>query len=305
MTHGPTRLPSRKVCIYCGASNVRLTDEHVVPLSLGGRHVLSGASCDACADITKKFEQAVARGLWGDARIGYDAPSRRKRERPTHITLNDPSGHGKPLRVPYSEYPAQLFFYKMFPAGVLQGLPEDVDVSTRWEFAVVGDEPRREAFLKKYPGRLTAKFKHVPSDFARLLAKIGYGQVLTSLDPWDFDPVCIPYILGKKSNPSYLVGGQFHIDQPEKETGYRLQTVCVGDVNRVLLIALIRLYANTHSPTYHSVVGEVRGPRNIQSALEKLGDGKITLLHSGDLLGARENSLEHWMPRIWPIADFS
>jgi hypothetical protein len=57
MSHGHTRIPTRGVCIYCGRTDVRLTNEHLVPLSLGGQHILEGASCNDCADVTKKFER--------------------------------------------------------------------------------------------------------------------------------------------------------------------------------------------------------------------------------------------------------
>lgn len=36
MTHGPTRIPSKGACIYCGARDVKLTDEHIVPRFLAG-----------------------------------------------------------------------------------------------------------------------------------------------------------------------------------------------------------------------------------------------------------------------------
>jgi len=77
-----------------------LSDEHIVPFSLGGKHVIREASCSDCANITKKFEQRVARDLWGDARNSYDAPSRRKKERKSHIHLRDPDDAPKVLRVP-------------------------------------------------------------------------------------------------------------------------------------------------------------------------------------------------------------
>jgi hypothetical protein len=76
MSHGHTKISSKGVCIYCGRNDTRRTDEHVVPFSLGGQHVLLDASC-ACADITKRFEQDVAREMWGDARNSFNAPTRR------------------------------------------------------------------------------------------------------------------------------------------------------------------------------------------------------------------------------------
>jgi hypothetical protein len=45
MSHGHTRIGSRGVCINCGDRETVLTDEHVVPLSLGGQHILVEASC--------------------------------------------------------------------------------------------------------------------------------------------------------------------------------------------------------------------------------------------------------------------
>jgi hypothetical protein len=67
MSHGHTRIATRGACIYCGARGTVLTNEHVIPLSLGGQHILERASCRACADITTKFERDVARDMWGDA----------------------------------------------------------------------------------------------------------------------------------------------------------------------------------------------------------------------------------------------
>src|SRR5260370_3199283 len=207
MSHGPTKIASKGVCIYCGQTDVRLTDEHIVPLALGGHHVILEASCDACADITKRFEQDVARELCGDASISYNAPSRRKSERKTHILLTDPKNPNRRVKIPYSDYPAPMVVYRMYRAGLLCGLPDTLDISDRWGIAAISDKVRNEDFEAKYGMPLTAKFRHVTDRFARLIAKIGYGQILCSLDPGDFRPICVPYILGHKNNPSYIVGG--------------------------------------------------------------------------------------------------
>jgi 5-methylcytosine-specific restriction endonuclease McrA len=117
MSHGPSKIPTKGRCIYCGKADVKLTDEHFVPLSLGGQHIIEKASCLACADITKKFEQHVARDMWGDARNSYNAPSRRRNARPTHITLCDPKYPSRAIRVPYNEYPASWFSIKCTVRG--------------------------------------------------------------------------------------------------------------------------------------------------------------------------------------------
>ena len=131
MSHGPTRIPSKGRCIYCGKDDVKLTDEHFLPLALGGQHVIEKASCHACAVITSKFEQHVARDMWGDARNSYNATSRRRNRRPTHIALHDPDHFSRTVRIPYPEYPAPMIFYKMNRAGLLMGLPDYADLSNR------------------------------------------------------------------------------------------------------------------------------------------------------------------------------
>ena len=194
MSHGHTRIPSRGACIYCGATGVRLTDEHVVPLALGGVHILEGASCDDCSDITKRFEQDVARELWGAPRNSYNAPSRRKKQRSSHIVLTDPEQPGRTVKVPYSEYPAAMVFYKRTKAGLLEGLPETVDISSAWQLVAICDDAKAKAFLQKYNMKAPSKFRHVPDSFARMLAKIGYCHLLTELPVGSFRPICLPYI---------------------------------------------------------------------------------------------------------------
>lgn len=293
--HGPNHIPSRGVCIYCGASGVHLGDEHVVPRSLGGALVLKGASCRKCEDITKKFEQQVAREMWGEARIAFDAPSKRKRERPKLLSMKSEDGQGSSTRIPAEEFPAGLIFYYMGKAGYLQGLPEDMDISHQWVLKVSDDDDRRERFIQKYKRNPVIGFRHVPYDFGRQLAKIGYGQVLTSLAPSDFTPACLPYILGTKANISYIVGGTTESEPPDQGYGYKLQTAGIGTTQHLILVALVRLYANFHSPEYHVIVGEVQGEEAVAKTTEKL---KIELsdVSKVNFRRSTQNSLLHWEP---------
>jgi hypothetical protein len=104
-----------------------------------------------------------------------------------------------------------------------------------------------------------------------MLIKIGYGHILTILEPEDFNPLCLPYILGKEQNVSYIVGEQTKNVAPIPSLGYSLTAKgFVISENRLLLIAIIRLYANTHSPEYEVVVGDVLGFENITRILKKI-----------------------------------
>jgi hypothetical protein len=200
------------------------------------------------------------------------------------------------MLVPAAEYPGFFVFYKMFKAGLLCGLPSDVDISSRWLLVTINDDARTKTFVEKHPGKLTGKFRHVPDAFGRLLAKVGYCHILTSLDLDDFRPICLPYIMGDNRNVSYVVGGSQNDQTPELENGYSLKTVAVGSRERLLLIALVRLLANTHAPAYHVVVGDVLGAEHVRAITSKLGvepaDMSPHSPHGGDA---------HWLPEIWPL----
>ncbi len=304
MSRGPTQIASKGACIYCKRADVRLTDEHILPLALGGVHVIKEGSCQNCAKITSKFELDVARHMWGDARKSYGGVSRRRKRWEKNITLDDIKTSGEKINIPFDEYPAGFVFYLMKRAGSLIGLSEDIDQSKIWEFRVVADDDRMKKFEKRYPGRLTIRFKHVPDSFARLLAKIGYGQILCSLDPEDFEPICLPYILGTKANPSYLVGGRWTIPPPSPGIGYEMSTNCVVSEDKLLLIAEIRLYANVHSPVYHVVVGRVRGPERVAHALGKVQATCIVAVTDANLYAPPMDDKFHWLPRVWPPSLF-
>lgn len=268
MTHGTTYYPSKGACIYCGATGVPLKDEHVVPYSLGGKHVLREASCAQCEKMTSKFERQVARDLWGDARTSFDQPTRRKKQRKAHIEMPNPNEGGRRRLISAAEYPGGFVFYKMGQCGFLRGQPNTTDNLASWQIVVVDDEERRRSFFRKYGHQPVLTFRHVPDAFGRLLAKIGYCQVLTALDPLDFRAFILPYITGEERNTSYLVGSKD--GSPDTGKGYRLTTFAGELADRLILLVEVRLYANTDAPTYEIVVGEVSGEKAVQCARNKL-----------------------------------
>lgn len=255
--------PSKNVCIYCGNSKALLTDEHIVPFFIGGKHILSKASCLPCADITKKFEQDVGRGLWGDARASYNAPTRNKKDRVKAFSLKDPKGVGAEILISAEEYPAAMVFYRMPTAGIINCVSPTTNQSKTWVLQAIIDPDRVNEFEKKYPGRLTVKFKNVPESFGRMIAKIAYCQIMTVLDPTDFKHICLPYILGKKSNISYVVGGRNSNDPVNLEIGYSMNIFQMSAPEKTYLGVEMRLLANNDTPSYHVIVGEVTGKENM------------------------------------------
>jgi hypothetical protein len=238
--------------------------------------------------VTKKFEQKVARDMWGDARTSFGAPTRRKRERKTHLYMPDPADPAKGIILPAQEYPAGFVFYVMPKAGILQGLPPTIDLSSMWKLIMIDDVTRRKKFLARYGENLVLSFRNMPDAFGRLLAKIGYCHVLTQLNLGDFRPICLPYIIGKEVNLSYVVGGSMEDQQPDLDNGYILSTAAFGNSCKLMLVALVRLYAMAPTPAYHVAVGDVSGTENVARVLEKLGPR------------TEASRSEHWDPIKFP-----
>jgi len=76
--------PSFGECIYCGAraGDVELTDEHIVPFSLGGNATIIDGSCRRCAKETAEIEQEIGRRVLWDFRTHTGEQTRRPKERP-------------------------------------------------------------------------------------------------------------------------------------------------------------------------------------------------------------------------------
>ena len=142
----------------------------------------------------------------------------------------------------------------------------------------------------------------MPQSFGRLIAKIAYGQLLTSLDPADFRAICLPYILGEDDNISFIVGGRFSITPPEKALGYVLTTAGFGSAEQLMLVSEVRLIANASTPTYHAVVGDVTGRERVAAVIYKLQASDAIQLAPLNLTAPDPSSEnEHWSPAVWPL----
>ncbi len=103
-----------------------------------------------------------------------------------------------------------------------------------------------------------------------MLAKIGYGQVLCSLDPSDFEAICLPYILGIKKNVFYIVGGRKTLAPHTPGIGYSMSTIFIGDTANAMVSAEIRLLGDNGTPSYHVVVGTISGTENVKRTRDKI-----------------------------------
>ena len=128
MTPAPStipKLPPVGRCIYC-LSTEGLTNEHIMPIALGGKLVLPKASCEPCRRITSEFERIVTRQMYWPLRLslGLLGSPKHKRERPTHWkTIIIDGEREDALSVEVGKLPRTYIVFEYPPAGILTGAP--------------------------------------------------------------------------------------------------------------------------------------------------------------------------------------
>ena len=237
-------------CIYCGNSD-HLSDEHIVPRSLGGCMILRKASCDCCANVIKKFEQTCARNMFGAIRIKRNFPTRRKSERPSKISLERRSDDGSITvsDVDICDYPEVLFFMRFkHRAGLLLGDPSNHKSEIEgWVSCCRGTNLK----AGDRPGVFDAYA------YARLIAKIGLGLSVFHHGNQGLLPETIDFVLGKHNDLARVVGGELRGSPPTEA----LHTVDLDDkidlsTMSQYITARIRLFSAMGAPTYHAVVAK-------------------------------------------------
>src|SRR3954470_16951768 len=135
-----TRYDAVGQCIYCGTTEAKLSDEHIVPLGLNGMFVLPKASCASCATATSKVERIVLRDVFLHLRTVAGLNTRRPKRRPTHFPLKYNAGSGEQvITLPADEFPVSLFLFEMLPARILRGLPDAAGVDQGYPWSCINE----------------------------------------------------------------------------------------------------------------------------------------------------------------------
>jgi hypothetical protein len=249
-------------CIYCGAPPPGLSKEHIIPAGLDGNITLLEASCAACATITAAFERELLRGPWLGFRSWRGMRSRRPRELPAHQPIQVRRGTvwtTEMVSIEEHLTPAAMPIFA--PPALLSGAPYTHGV------VLTGDQVG--ALMPKDPTALASRLRadqlrfvqqFNPVDFARFIAKVGYGTAVFLLGVDAFAEVFIlPALLGRIDEIGRYVGGS--VDAPINTSG-KLHEVTVG-IRGDTVISFVRLFAGAAGdgpPEYVVVVGRLAGP---------------------------------------------
>jgi hypothetical protein len=243
------------VCIYCGSTD-ELTDEHVVPLGLGGRYVLPDSSCRKCAIITGEIERRVLRGFMLDARTAGRLPTRRPTKRPQTLPIEvERNGIAEVLNLAPEDHPGILLLPILEPPGFSTGREHREGVNIcGYQSTYFGKEPAEVA------RNLCVKSLKVTTDwdataFARMLAKIAYSYAVTivGLLPRAYSPI-LPLILGTADDASFWMGSaDFTLAMEEKKPLHALGGVWLPSSNepgQEVLIVRVKLFVPSGAMGY-------------------------------------------------------
>jgi hypothetical protein len=244
-------------CIYCDVSgeDVKLYEEHVVPFSLDADVYLKEASCLACADITKKFEQHVARAIFGHHRIHKGIQTRHPKDRPSELpTRVLVRGIEHRLDFSIQDHPYFLAMPIWDQPGILRGLRPSADFDRLSAHLYYHIPDNIKDTLKLTDGEIAEirpDSKGYANQFGRALAKIAYCNAIVHYGYDGFEHLELPdLILGKNPYVSFFVGSVLREPPPPNRTG-ALHRIDIGEnwvydartqLSRRMLITKIRLF---------------------------------------------------------------
>lgn len=263
------KFPPVGYCIYCADNfQQRLTEEHIIPYSLGGHRVLPKASCGRCATITAEIERYCCQHMFSPLRLHQNYPTRNRKERWTHLTVLDgPTPHNAPHRLaPVDLAPGIIVLPIIPPPALLLGARPTNKIENLglawWDTAGDSDERTRNLKRQGWSGALATVWFRLGS-FLRLLAKIAHGYAASQDGFMDFHPLLPPFILGHDDRLAFLIGcdlpGQHlsAIGYPRNEPLHQISPLSTRVGPCEYLIVQIRLFATLRplAPIYTVVTG--------------------------------------------------
>jgi hypothetical protein len=249
-------------CIYGHDHDGPFTDEHIIPFGLlpkGGDWYLSNASCGACADITKRFEEMCLRSTLGLVREQLGLKTRRKKNRGKPVTLlvRKPDGNVDQFSDTAAKLPKSCLSFRWHPPGLLRsGAPTETNFDG--EIVLQYDKESFENFAG-HDGQGVRVGQIRMLDYARMLAKIAHSYAYAKCGPDTFDPALPDLILGKNEFAPYFIGGDARGTPPAQPSVLHdvyPMTITIGEGGPKYLSVVIQLFACWNTLRYVVIVGK-------------------------------------------------
>ncbi len=118
----PLRTAPLVRCMYCLASGVPRTEEHLIPRVLGGRWTLRDAVCEPCRRLTGRLEQATLDREFVVPKTLLALKRRRARGKgPSRLPAVTLAGAEAPSLLTPDDFPRSFSLAAFEPAGLLAG----------------------------------------------------------------------------------------------------------------------------------------------------------------------------------------
>lgn len=261
----PTVYPSLGRCIYCH-NTTGLTDEHTIPLCMGGNARIIDGSCKECQKATHAIEGHVCGKMLKSLRVHHRVPTRRPKNRPTTLTILDGTNPNDAVakEVDVSKAPGVVAFPVFTAPSILSNRPHEI-LMVHF-YSTTADAKQRSVDLKAkggFSGALTLT-EIRPKTFGRVLAKIAHASAVA----WHGGSIhseLAPIILEKDANPFTHVGCVEYKDQlptsvplPSANTIHQVETDTFMLRGERFMVVNIRLFGYLGVPTtpiYSVIVG--------------------------------------------------
>lgn len=246
--------PPAGYCIYCGARDCDLSDEHIIPYALNGNLVLPKASCAACAKFTQKIEEVCTHKRWEmlapfRSKNKMQSRSRWTRENKVSAEVIRQDGTRGRREFAADSFPAMLFGIHLPVAGILQGVLPTNEVECKFQIRIFGDVDAG-AFKGEAVRACAIRYEA----FFQLLAKIGYAYTAAEIGGAPY-PMVADIILGRSDKTAHLIGGNGLDHKYERaDFGHRLELRDVTVRDAIFTVAVIRLFGDFGMPEYHVVM---------------------------------------------------
>lgn len=249
-------------CIYCGASDSNLGDEHIWPDGLGGHLILPKASCRKCETLTNDFERRAIHVTFGLARMAYGIHSRKKRKKPRQNTYQIHRPGEPAIDVPISA-----------------DMPQAIVVQTpgRRASIISGEEPNPGRLVRmagavnlnsRWPRGYGVSVKHCSTNlFPRFLAKVAHSYAAGCIGLDSFEPYLLNIISGRDdASRSRYLGDVKWGDRPDEGTSLRVGTTSgkfyflpgLPPTKGNLVVVQLTVFADLKLPIFEAIVGRCK-----------------------------------------------
>lgn len=202
----------RKVghCIYCGATDTKLTDEHIIPFALGGNLKLDSASCGNCQRATSSIEHHVCRPIAGMLRTRLQIQTRRPRKRELVSHALKFGEEWRQVQMPPEEFPSTLSYPVFAPPRILQPRASIGAYAATHLWSLGQDDNFKavaDAVLAKYGADSLKLAEFKPAILMNFVAKVAHSAAVALLGPESFTPFLRRIAVQPEQVSDFYLGG--------------------------------------------------------------------------------------------------